>query len=778
MGHLLRSVALVAALAVPPGLAAQPVQPGRFEVPGLDWPAKTAWRAQAELIRARRTLWLRDGNLRALNANQPFYTAVARASGGTATAAAVTGTYYVPAIAIAYADVPAPFPAEQYRDVLFSTAPHPLARPYSLKTYYEQLSRGRISMTGRVFDIVPVDSNATYYQQNCNGVNLPGKPTCPDNGRRFGLMLLAALDSISNRPGSDTVWSQFDNDGPDGVPNSGDDDGDVDFVTFLQPTRDGACGGPGIWAHRWVMSVWNGGSKYRTKTPRRNAAGQPIPGQFIRVDNYTIQSQVGGVDACSAPQPGQPADPSHLMSIGVVAHETGHAFGLPDLYDISGGSEGIGEWGIMGSGGYTKSYSPATYDAWSLHDLGWVTIDTLGPSRTVTTGPRQLSDTVFLARTGVPAEYLLVENRQAVNTDTAFFDPNLPTTSLSGGPCRSRCRKLPGLLIWHIDESRIAQGRFGNTVNTGQRQGVALIQADGSNDLRRSGGNRGDRGDSYPGLANKTVYNLLTNPGALTNQGSYTGFVIDQVAQLAGGAMRFRFLRRQPSVVEPSFPPINLVVNGDRLGRFDNVVPPGDPLSIAADEVQEVFAGKSRGRFSSWSNGGTRVQTITSGATKPDTLIANYLVDHRARTTITGTGGGSVQANVAGNPAEGIYLVAGTPITLTATPAAGSIFGGWIGDTATANPSVTLPMSRGYDLEANFLAEVVAVPVADATSEILGTARLTDQQRIFLDLLGNRNSVYDVGDYLALLRRSGQAPSAAILRAIAGARSDQNRSPQ
>ena len=49
---------------------------------------------------------------------------------------------------------------------------------------------------------------------------------CPDGGHRFGLMLLAALDSISNRPGGDTVWSQFDNDGPDGLPNSGDDDGD------------------------------------------------------------------------------------------------------------------------------------------------------------------------------------------------------------------------------------------------------------------------------------------------------------------------------------------------------------------------------------------------------------------------------------------------------------------------------------------------------------------------------------------------------------------------
>jgi hypothetical protein len=46
----------------------------------------------------------------------------------------------------------------------------------------------------------------------------------------MGELLLAALDSISNGPGADTVWSRYDNDGPDGIPNSGDDDGIVDVV--------------------------------------------------------------------------------------------------------------------------------------------------------------------------------------------------------------------------------------------------------------------------------------------------------------------------------------------------------------------------------------------------------------------------------------------------------------------------------------------------------------------------------------------------------------------
>jgi M6 family metalloprotease-like protein len=768
MDQLKRLAVAVALVGTAPvgGVLAQAAQPGRFEIPGLDWGPRSAWRVRAALVSARRSELLRSGNLRALNASQPFFAATSAAAAATATA--VTGAFFVPVVALAYSDVAAPFTTAEYGAVLFSTPPHPEARPYSLKTYYEEVSGHRITMDGRVFDVVRVDSTAGYYQQNCNGISVPGRTSCPDGGRRMGLMLLSALDSISNRAGGDTVWSQFDNDGPDGVPNSGDDDGDVDFITFLQPVKDGACQpSSGIWAHRWVMSAWNNGSKYVTKTPRRNSSGQPIPGQFIRVENYTIQSQVGGTTACDAPAPGAPAAPSQIMSIGIVSHETGHAFGLPDLYDVGGPTQGAGEWSMMASGIYTKPTSPATYDAWSLNELGWITIDSLGSGRTVTTGPRQLTDTVFLARTKSNTEYVLVENRQSVRTDTANFDPAQPITDLSGGPCRSRCRKLPGLLLWHIDLTQIAAGRPSNRINTGPIHGVALVQADGSNDLRRSGGNRGDRGDSYPGLSDNTGYTLASSPAARTNGGSYTGFIIDNIEQRPAAAMRFRFLRRDPSVVEPSFAPINLVVNGDRLGRFEEVMPPGTQLVISADEVQEVFSGRSRGRFRSWSNGGPRSQTVISGPI-PDTLVADYAVEHRAAATTGGSGTGMVAANVAGNPLAGIFLPQGTPVTLTAVPAAGSVFGGWRGDTAASTASITLPMGRPYDLEASFVAEV-AVAVTDATAEVLGTPRLSTEQKIFLDQLGNRNGLFDLGDYLALLRRNGQAAPAAVIRAAATA---------
>jgi M6 family metalloprotease-like protein len=736
-----------------PAARAQTVQPGRFEVPGLDWGPNAAWRRQARQVRATRQAMLRAGQFGRLNAPPLFALA---APGGAGSSTAVTGDFNVPVIPFAYSDVPAPYSKQAFQDVLFQTTP-PYGRPYTLKTYYEELAHGLISMSGRVFDPVRTDSTAEYYQQNCNGLNLPGRTACPDNGKRFGNMLLAALDSISNRPGGDTVWAEFDNDGPDHVPNSGDDDGVVDFVTFLQPVKDGACvPSPGIWAHRWVISVWNGGSPYVTKTPWTGHVGQ-----FIKVENYTIQSEVGGDNGCDA---------SNIMPIGTVAHETGHAFGLPDLYDTQTGTEGIGEWGIMGSGNYAKAYSPAQYDPWSMSQLGWITVAPLTQTSVVTTGPRQLTDTVFMAQTGSSDEYVLVENRQAVHSDSAMFDPNNTASPTGTPPCKSKCRKVPGLLLWHIDDGRILQGQGSNTINTGPIQGVEVEQADGLNNLRSTSSttrNRGDDGDTWPGATGNVSYGFRTNPGAKTHYNEYDGFVIDQIEDLGGGVMRFRYLQRGLTVVRSNTPGALIRFDGMPWSVYSEALPAGTSFSVGVDSLQETVPGLSRAEFLNWSNGGPREQTIVSGPV-PDTLVASFSVEHRLKVTQTGDGLGTVTASVTGDFTTGAFLPAGTPVTLTAAPGGSDVFAGWRGDTTSVATEITLPMNRAYTVEASFVASV-AVSLTDATDEILGTAKLSAAQKTFLDGLGNRNGSYDVGDYLALLKRNGQAVPEAVVRALTAA---------
>ncbi|HQR18419.1 MAG TPA: M6 family metalloprotease domain-containing protein [Gemmatimonadales bacterium] len=540
-------------LAVIPQADAQTPRPrvGQFEIPGKDFRSNGAWRQRTNAIRAQRQAMLAAGRFGAMNV---------RASGAAGTV--VTGDFNLPVVPIRFAntDTTALFTPAEYSDVLFASAP--TAHPYSVKTYYEQLSNGNITIDGVVFPWVRVDSTDAYYENGCNGV------FCPDLSR-FGSMLIQALATVSNRADSLTVWAQFDNDGPDGVPNSGDDDGVVDFVTFLQPEVDGACGTQHIWAHRWYIPGVNNGSPYVTKT---NKAG----GGKIIISDYIIQSGVGGNGACTDGQ---------IMPIGTVAHETGHAFGLPDLYDTSNNTEGIGEFGLMGSGNYTRPYSPSRMEGWSLLELGWVKVDTLKTTGTITLNPVATSDSVRILPTQTPGEYFLFENRANIESDTAQMNPAWASSH----------RKSPGLYVWHIDQARINGGAPTNQINTGAVQGVALVQADGLNNLRSSGsaGNRGDVGDAYPGSTNKTVLDGTTNPGLTTNANRVVAGRIDSI-RIVGNTVLFRY--RVENLLQVS-------KFGTGTGTIQ-VSEPGNPatgISIAPGAVVNVTAVPNAGhRFAGW----------------------------------------------------------------------------------------------------------------------------------------------------------------------------------
>ena len=708
-----------------------------IEPAGMDFRRDGAWRRRTGEIRTRRSNLLRTGDIASLNRASgivfrgPFAVQAVGAPGP-----AVTGRYVLPVIPLGYLDVPVPYTPQEFQSVLFG-ATAPAGRSYTLKTFYEELSRGRIEMEGVVFPAFDHQQTSAWVTDGCNGLTIPGRTTCARTGAQnhMGQMLVAALGAISVGPGQDTVWNAFDNDGPDGLPNSGDDDGYVDFVTFLHPEVGGECSGsPGIWAHRWRMAVWNNNSPYVTSTPRRNAQGQPIPGQFLLIDDYTIQSQRGGTTGCSN---------GAIMPVGTVAHETGHAFGLPDLYDTSNQTYGIGDWSLMSFGNQVTQNSPSSYDAWSLVTLGWATVDELTTNRVVTAGPRALSDTVFLAKTHITnQQYLLIENRQAVGSDTAQMGPGVFTR-----------QKAPGLLLWYIDEQKIAINTLSNTVNSGTTHGVALLQADGLNQLR-SRSNRGDMGDAYPGISGNTRFGLTTNPVARTYQGAGLGFALDNIAQLPGATMTFRFTRGGPTVVTASHPDVLVRVNLIPHQRFEEIVAPGSMLALAVDQQLELLGGRSRATFLSWSDGGAREHVLVASPTSADTVIANMALEHRLLAIVDGQG--TITADRPGNLLAGIFLPQGLPATVTATPAPGGavFFTGWTGDTVSGSQTLVLPMGRPYDLTALFTTSAI-VPRETASAGLLGTASLSSEQRQQLDALGNQNGYFDVGDYLALLQRVG-----------------------
>jgi immune inhibitor A len=205
----------------------------------------------------------------------------------------------------------------------------------------------------------------------------------------------------------------------------------------------------------------------------------------------------------------------------------------------------------MGSGNYAQPYSPAGYDAWSLVELGWVQVDTLRTNASITLGPVQTGNTVLYSAIPGTDEYFLLENRQALGSDSAQLNPGCLFGTRS-------CAKGPGLLIWHIDSGQVlAHGfRRDNRVNSGPVQGVALMQADGLNQLRTPGlKNRGDAGDPWPGASGNTFFGPTTNPAALDNRGASAGFFLDSIRQVTpGGAVAFRYTTLAPGQIFVTLP--------------------------------------------------------------------------------------------------------------------------------------------------------------------------------------------------------------------------------
>ncbi|KPJ71101.1 hypothetical protein AMJ52_09090, partial [candidate division TA06 bacterium DG_78] len=184
--------------------------------------------------------------------------------------------------------------------------------------------------------------------------------------------------------------------------------------------------------------------------------------------------------------------------IGTVVHEFGHTLGLPDLYDITGWSNGVGAWDLMCTGGWVGSpfegapegSIPANLGAWSRYAMLWVnpvvitdpeTLLTLRASEIDTTQYSLINQTMIK----IPIsqnEFFLIENRQQDirQKDTIIIDAE------DGIPISVDYGEydffLPGsgILIWHIDDNVINANWAYNALQIDpNHKGVDLEEADG-----------------------------------------------------------------------------------------------------------------------------------------------------------------------------------------------------------------------------------------------------------------------------------------------------------
>jgi len=706
---LIAGLAALPLLAVPQSAAAQSGFHPRWEIPGFDFRKNGGWRVRAQRVSEMRRQLIAQRSASAQRGAAP--------SGPSLSQASVTGTMLVPALLFAYNNTDAQFMRDtsQYTSVLFGPNPPPNGNPYTLRTFYEQMSRDSFSMLGKMIGWVVLDSTENTYAgtpgscfgnpfgtSNCNGIFSVAATKRMQDGFRLAL---ARTDTGA----AGINFGLFDNDGPDLVPNSGDDDGYVDMIMFAHATRDGACGGATnnhIWSHRFVL-VNATSTNFQDYITNDAKAG----GGAIRISDYFATTALGGASSC---------DTTQIMPIGTAAHEFGHALGLPDLYDVSGVTEGIGEWGLMGSGNFTSSRSPSRMEAWSLNELGWVALRILNTSGTYHFGAAPVSDTAFyvdVQGNNPRNEFFLLENRQRAQADTAVIRAHCVRSS-QPATCPG------GLLVWHADSAKIAASGFqnGNQVNSGALHGLAVEEADGlaQLDCGANGCNRGDAGDYYPGVSNNRSFSFNTTPAATKNaDGSFVGFAIDSILQVVpGGEMSFRLRFGGLTVVRGS--DTNAVISVDTVtyNVFRNLLDDGSTHTLSAPDTQFSFNNRTRWRWTSWSDGLARTHDITaslSGGTITATLARDFKIIANAGAN------GTIASNPVVNLA-GAFIAEGNGVQLTATPNGGFVFGGWTGDTTFSTAIVTLPMGRPYTVTANFAMQLAISSGTTRPNGVMGAA--------------------------------------------------------
>jgi len=369
-----------------------------------------------------------------------------------------------------------PLPSETDIDILMNAVGgDPIVAPTgSVRDVYLENSYGQMTLNSDVQPWVTVSNTEAYYA----------------NGQSGDSTLWEALREALDEIDKTIDFRNYDTDG----------DGRIDAIAFLHSGYGAEWGGTDVYGTAYQDRIWS----------HRWAIQQPAwtSEEGVEVFDYHISPSVWGISG------------SNIGRIGVIAHETGHFFGLPDLYDTNGGGEGIGSYGLMANSWDFNGLQlcPPHFSPWSKIQLGWYTPQDISETGTYyldrTEQPQNSSSPeVYKISAGYPAgEYLLVENRQ-----NEGFDCSLPQG---------------GLAIWHIDEeaSHTSEGYPGQRSkgrswpSNGKHYRVALLQADGDYDLER-GNNRGDGADVFRGGA---VDSIGPGPDTHPNTDTYQGGTITQ----------------------------------------------------------------------------------------------------------------------------------------------------------------------------------------------------------------------------------------------------------
>ncbi len=391
----------------------------------------------------------------------------------------------------------------------------------SVKDYYLEVTYGGVTVESVVVEPVTLDHGYAYY-----GANVGGDDVRP---RQMAAEALAKLEAR----------------GFDFTSVDGNGDNLIDGLAIIHAGGGEEYGGNDpnyIWSHQWVLP-------------------SPVIYDGVLILLYHTEPARRGWDS----------NPSTwgITRIGVICHEMGHFFSLPDLYDYGGDSRGCGRFCLMAGGSWNGNYgtSPAHMSAWCKVALGLVTPTVISAGGNYTLDQVETAQQIYKLQGSFSSnEYFLVENRQGVG-----FDAGLPGSSR-------------GMLIWHVDENRPNN-------NDQTHYKVDLEEASGTQHLELNL-NSGQDSD-YFRLDNATSFTASTTPGNLSYAGTPLGMNIANVGA-TGATMSFDV-----------FGPYHLTVNVNYESRgCVELTPepndPNDPVYFAGTEVTLTAVPTGDNTFGRW----------------------------------------------------------------------------------------------------------------------------------------------------------------------------------
>lgn len=265
----------------------------------------------------------------------------------------------------------------------------------SVKHYYSRQSYGKIVVESVVIGWIDVTQTEKEAAAGCSSL-------CSAN--KLWDAIIEGLDYADSIIDMDTIDLN--------------EDGWLDGLTIIHSGFAAEAGGTDvygtvredrIWSHKWGLNqVWQSSSGRNVRANRYN----------VNPGNFGMTHSVG------------------ITRLGVVVHELGHFFGLPDLYDTDFSASGIHVYGVMSSswGVDGTQYHPQSISPWCKNKLGWIKpkLLTVG-TNTIYPGNDNDDDEIYILTRNFPSsEAIWIEYRKKHEWDA----------------------KLPGgVLIWHSDDA-------------------------------------------------------------------------------------------------------------------------------------------------------------------------------------------------------------------------------------------------------------------------------------------------------------------------------------